>query len=102
MGVSFVPVDIVRASAIILGGVSFGMALSLFPQLKVRWAKEDLLGARLFLVVHFLVVLFVTGNLIERHGEDLTWRTPVALLIFSLKIVMLALLRDRIVGLNLR
>jgi hypothetical protein len=94
--------DLVRVAAVILGGASFGMGAVLIPRLKAVWAKEDLLIARTFLCVHLLVVLFVAGALAEKAGEALSWRTPIALVIFSVKLVMLAFLRSRVEGMRLQ
>lgn len=94
--------DLLRVLAVVLAGISFGMSVTLMPLLKRRWNREDLLGARMFLAVHGLVVLFIAGALAEKVGEALSWRTPVALVIFSTKIAMLALLRERLAGLELR
>ena len=93
--------DLCRVAAVLLGGVSFGMAAMLLPQVRKVWAKEELLMARTFIAVHLLVVLFVAGALAEKAGEQLSWRTPVALVAFSLKIVIFALLRERLSGRDL-
>lgn len=94
--------DMLRVLAVVLGGVSFGIALRLYPRLRKVWAREDLFCARTFLIVHLLVVLFVAGALAEKTGEDLSWRAPTALVIFVLKIAMLVLLRERIEGMDLQ
>lgn len=93
--------DILRVIAVVLAGLSFGIALMLLPKLKLIWAREDLLTAQAFLIVHFLIALYVAGTLAEHAGDALTWRTPVALVAFTLKIALLALLRERVIGRDL-
>jgi hypothetical protein len=88
--------DVLRVTACLLGGVSLGMTIVIVSRLKVLWTRLDLLVAKIFIVIHSLVVLFVFGTLAERAGEPLGWKTPIALVIFSLKITVLMVLRYRI------
>lgn len=86
--------DATRVAAIALAGASFGVAIPVIREFARITDAYDRLAVKLFGVVHVLIVLFVWLTLAGRFGEDLTWRTPLAVVIFTLKIAVLLLIRQ--------
>jgi hypothetical protein len=83
-----------RVVAVAAGGVSFGIAVPTVLMLCSRMGRQYKLVARGFLAVHLFVVVYVAATLAYFLGEDLTWRAPLALVIYVVKIMVLILLRD--------
>lgn len=85
--------DGLRVLAVLVGGASFSIGVVVVREWVTRMDGFAQLAALMFGVVHFLVVTFVALSLAEHSGEPLSWRTPIALTIFTLKVASLELAR---------
>lgn len=94
--------DAVRMFAVILGGLSFGAALTVGRLMVSRATRAEAFAIRGFITIHLLVVLYITGVIAARHGEPLSWYTPGALMIFTAKVVLLLMLREVFLSRELR
>ena len=86
---ALVTADFFRSAAIGLGGlVVGGGSMVLFERARF-YDRHDLVMARramlLLLAVNALVLTFVAAVLIDRWGDEATWRLGAAFLIFMLK-----------------
>lgn len=86
--------DTLRVAAIVIGGCSFGIGLVVAREWIMRLDGFGRLAAQVFIAVHLLVVLFITGTLVDRVGDPISWYTPTALVIFTSKIICLELVRQ--------
>lgn len=83
-----------RIAVVVLGGISFGVAVSVLRQMRSYLPRHELFVVRLMVATHLLVVTFIAGILAERAGEPMSWQTPAAGAIFAAKLVVLLAARE--------
>jgi hypothetical protein len=86
--------EVMRVAVVALGGLSLGISFPVTKLFSHRARRLEALAVRLFFVVHVLVVIFVAGVMAERHGEPMSWYTPMAAAIFTLKAAVLLMIRE--------
>lgn len=86
--------DALRIVAVIIGGASFSVGVLVIREWVRRLDGYGRLAARVFGAVHLLVVLFIALTLAEHAGEPLNWRAPMALTIFTTKLICLSLVYE--------
>lgn len=93
----FVTADGIRLAAIVLAGASFGVALVVIRHLMLRAPRTERFLFVLLGLIHLAVVGYVTATLVSYAGEQLTWRAPIALSIFTAKLIAMVLARELVI-----
>lgn len=90
--------NVARALVMLMGGTVVGIGFPILWERTKQWTNmgypQGGRAALLLLIVNALVMLFIVLSLAERWDTELTWRTPLALVIFTLKGWMLLSIRQ--------
>lgn len=87
-------VEALRVAVVVLGGMSFGVAVSILRHMNAYMPRDQLFAIRMMVAIHLAVVLFIAGVLAERSGEPISWYTPAAAAIFGAKLVVMLSVRE--------
>lgn len=90
--------NVVRFLVIFSGGIVIGSGFVILTT-RAKWydrlgLPEGARAMRVLAVMNALVLAFVTGALLDRWDQSLSWRTPAAAIIFATKGLFFHLLRQ--------
>lgn len=94
--------DMIRILTVVIGGLSFGVAIPVLRLIITQGVRAEAFAARLFGGIHLAIVVYIAGVLAERAGQPLTWTTPAAVAIFTAKLVGLLVIREIVWSRELR
>lgn len=87
-------IDAVRIVTVIIGGLSFGVAIPVLRLIIAEGVRAEAFAARLFGGIHLAIVVYIAGVLAERGGDPMSWYTPAAVFIFTAKLIGLLVIRE--------